>query len=250
MMNVLILGGSTEASALVRAVARDRRFCVALSLAGRTLSPAPQPVPTRIGGFGGVDGLASYLRDHHVGALVDATHPFAAQMTRHALAAAGTTGTPLLAIHRPEWAPAAGDRWTPVASMAEAAAALGPRARRVMLTVGQQELAPFLAAPQHRYLIRSIDRPATLPPNATIITARGPFLERDERELLQLHGIEALVTKNAGGSATRAKLDAARALGVEVVIVSRPPWPAGLAHVPDAERAYRWLEAQAALRGE
>ncbi len=249
-MNVLILGGTTEASALARAVAHDHRFRAMLSLAGRTSSPAPQPIPIHIGGFGGIDGLVGFLRDQEIDALVDATHPFAAQMTSHALAAARATGTQLLAIHRPAWAPQQGDRWHPVPDMEHAAAALGTAARRVMLTVGQQDLAPFIAAPQHHYLIRSIDKPDTLPPYASVITARGPFAERDERSLLETHRIETLVTKNAGGTATRAKLDAARTLGIEVVIVSRPPLPEGLDHVPDAPAAHRWLEAQAALRGE
>lgn len=249
-MHVLILGGTTEASELARAIAHDSRFRVTLSLAGRTNSPAPQPVPIHIGGFGGIDGLADYLRDQEIDALVDATHPFAAQMTRHALAAANATGTALLAIHRPAWVAQPGDRWHVVPGMPQAAAAIGPAARRVMLTIGQQELAPFLAAPHHHYLIRSIDRPTTLPPDAETITARGPFAEPDERHLLAAHRIEVLVTKNAGGSATRAKLDAARALGIEVVIVSRPALPDGLEHVPDAPSAQRWLEAHAARRGE
>ncbi len=249
-MRVLILGGTTEASELARALAADRRFRVTLSLAGRTRSPAPQPVPVRIGGFGGVDGLAAYLRDQSVDALIDATHPFAARITRNAAQAARATGIPTLAIHRPAWVQQPGDRWRPVPDMDRAAAALGPAPRRVLLTIGQQELAPFLAAPHHHYLIRSIDTPATIPPGARVITARGPFDEVDERHLLETNAIECLVTKNAGGRATRAKLDAARMLGVEVVIVSRPAWPDGLDHLSDAAAAQRWLETQAALRGE
>ena len=119
-----------------------------------------------------------------------------------------------------------------------------------MLTVGQQEMTPFLAAPQHHYLIRSIERPATRPPQATVIIARGPFDERAERDLLETHRIEVLVTKNSGGEATRPKLDAARALGTEVVIVARPPMPEALHRVRDAAGAMRWLDTQAALRGE
>lgn len=252
-MRVLILGGTTEASELARLLAADARFSSTLSLAGRTTRPLPQPIPCRVGGYGGAAGLEAYLRAHRIGALIDATHPFAAQMTRHAAAAARGTATPLLAIVRPEWTPQPGDHWRVVADMAAAAAALGTARRRVFLTVGQQDLAAFAAAPQHRYLIRSVEPPppSAVPPQATVITARGPFAEADERRLLREHAIEVLVSKNSGGGATRPKLDAARALGTPVVMVARPSVPAGIATVADAHAAMAWLEAHAsALRGE
>lgn len=246
-MNILILGGTTEASALANLLA-DRAWRATLSLAGRTREPIPQPIPCRVGGFGGVPGLAAYLRVHQVDALIDATHPFAARMTRNAAAAAARTGTLLLAIHRPPWKPRPGVAWHEVPSMQAAADALGAAPRRVLLTVGQRDLAPFAAAPQHAYVVRSVDPPADPPPGALVLTARGPFLEHDERALLQHHRIDVLVTKNAGGTATAPKLAAAADLGISVVVVARPPLPEGLATVPTAADALRWLEAHADTR--
>jgi len=245
-MNILILGGTTEASAIARGLAGDARFRPVLSLAGRTRAPVPPPVPWRSGGFGGVDGLAAYLMAHRVEALVDATHPFAARISRNAVLAAGVSGVPHLAVLRPAWAAAPGDDWTLVQDMNGAAAALGLRPRRVLLTVGQQELAPFAAAPSHRYLIRSVDPPppALVPPGARVMTARGPFDWADEVRLLLAERTEVLVTKNSGGSATAAKLAVARALGLRVVMVQRPPAPPGT--VPDAASALAWLHHGAA----
>ncbi|MDT7950406.1 MAG: cobalt-precorrin-6A reductase [Acetobacteraceae bacterium] len=243
-MNILLLGGTTEASALARTLA-GQPWQATLSLAGRTREPVPQPIPCRVGGFGGVAGLAAYLRENRVDALVDATHPFAAQMIRHAAAAAAETGTPLLRIDRPAWTPREGAVWHRVATMQEAADALGLAPRRVLLTVGQKDLGPFTAAPQHAYVVRSIDPPAAPPPGALVLTARGPFLEADERALLQEHRIEVMVSKNAGGTATAAKLAAATDLGVPVVMVERPVLPAGLATVATAAEAFDWLARHA-----
>lgn len=242
-LKVLILGGTTEASALARALADDSRFDAVLSLAGRTRAPRTPPIPFRIGGFGGAEGLAAHLRREAIAALVDATHPFAAQMSRNAAGAAALAGVPLLAVCRPAWQPAAGDRWVPVADMAAAVAALGPAPRRVFLTIGQKELAPFQAAPQHAYLIRSVDAPdlEALPPLAEVITARGPFAEADERRLLRDKRIDVIVTKNSGGAATEAKLPAARALGLPVIMVERPARP-DVETVASVEDALAWLE--------
>jgi len=242
-MHVLILGGTTEASAIATALAGDARVRPVLSLAGRTRTPVLPAIPARRGGFGGVDGLAAYLRAHDIGALIDATHPFAAQISRNAAAAAAIAGVRLLAVLRPPWMQQPGDRWTEVADMTVAVHALGPEPRRVLLTVGQQELAPFGAAPWHDYLIRSVEAPdaALLPPRSRCITARGPFRENEELELLRREGIEAVVTKNSGGAATAPKLAAARALGVQVVMVARPPPPPGET-VPDAAGALAWLD--------
>lgn len=240
-MRVLILGGTTEASAIARGLAGDTRFEVVLSFAGRTIAPVPPPVPYRVGGFGGATGLTAYIAAHGVDVLVDATHPFAAQMRAHA----ATVAIPRIAVLRPAWLREPGDDWRDVASMAAAAAALGTQPRRVFLTVGQQELAPF--GPPHRYLIRSVDPLLAVPPGAVAFTARGPFDVAGERALLADHDIQILVTKNSGGSATAAKLVAARALGVAVVMVARPPLPAGDI-VPDAAGALAWLH-QIRLRG-
>jgi precorrin-6A/cobalt-precorrin-6A reductase len=246
-LRVLILGGAGEAAELGRRLAGDARFAPVLSFAGRTRAPALPPIPYRIGGFGGVDGLVQWMSEHQTNALVCATHPFAEQMRRHAVEAARRSGRPLLMLERPAWEPAADDRWIEVADMAAAARALGDTPRRVLLTIGQKDLAPFRTAPQHSYVIRSIERPSaeSLPPHAELIGARGPFTEADERALLQAHRIEALVTKNSGGAATAAKLAAARDLGVGVVMVQRPPAPnvTGI-HVDiavDAAGALAWL---------
>jgi len=246
-MKLLILGGTSEAMELGRALADDPRFAAMVSLAGRTRNPAPQPLPCRIGGFGGAQGLAQFLAAERIDALIDATHPFATQISRHAATACEFVGILLLSVQRPEWQPAAGDRWIPAADMNEAAKALGRTKRRVLLTVGQKDLAPFAAAPWHRYVIRSVDPPPpeTLPPNAEIIAARGPFREEDERRLLVEREIEILVTKNSGGSATAAKLHAARALRVPVVMVARPPAIMG-DRVATVEAVLAWL----ALRHE
>jgi precorrin-6A/cobalt-precorrin-6A reductase len=241
-LKILILGGTTEASALARALAGDLRFEATLSLAGRTKAPQTPPIPFRIGGFGGVAGLVQYLKTERVDLLVDATHPFAAQMSRHAAEAARISGVALLAVCRPAWRSVPGDRWTPVPDMAAAVAALGATPRRVFLTIGQKELAPFRDAPQHAYVIRSVDAPdaEALPPIAEVITARGPFAEEDERRLLTEKQIEVIVTKNSGGSATEAKLAAARALGIPVIMVERPARPE-VETVAGAEDALDWL---------
>ncbi len=240
---MLILGGTTEASAIAAALAGHPRVRPVLSLAGRTRAPVLPAVPARRGGLGGAAGRTAYLRAPAVGARIDAPHPFAAQISRNARAAAQCAGVPMVAVSRPPWAAGPGDRWTEVADMAAAAHALGAAPRRVFLTVGQQELAPFRLAPWHHYLIRSVEPPdpALLPPMARCIAARGPFREDAERALLEREGIEALVTKNSGGAATAPKLAAARALGILVVMVARPlALPGGT--VPDAADALAWLD--------
>lgn len=242
-LKLLILGGTTEASALARALGPDPRFDLTLSLAGRTRNPVLPDVPCRIGGFGGIEGLAYYLAAEKIEALVDATHPFAAQISRHAVLAAAKVQVPLLGLRRLPWESEAGDHWIEVADMASAAAALGHEPRRVFLAVGRQELGPFRAEPQHEYVIRSVDAPAPddLPRRARVLTARGPFADEDEARLFADLGIEILVTKNSGGAATRGKLTAARRLGIPVVMVRRPELPAVEA-VPGVPGALLWLE--------
>lgn len=222
-LRVLILGGSTEASEITGALAGRADVDVRLSLAGRTAAPIDHAVPTRIGGFGGVDGLADYLRAERIGVLVDATHPFAVQISRHAEVAAQTAGVALIKVGRPAWRSQPGDRWTEVEDMAAAVASLGAAARRVFLTIGRLQLAAFAKAPQHFYLVRTIDHVGGDHglPNAAFIAARGPFDAAAERRLMQEHRIEALITKNSGGSAAAGKLFAARDLGIPVILVRR-----------------------------
>jgi len=249
---ILILGGTTEARALAAALAGRGDVAVTVSLAGRTADIVAQGVPTRIGGFGGAAGLADYLRTEQVDVLVDATHPFAAAISGNAALAAAATGTPLLALRRPPWQAVAGDSWREVGSEAEAAATLGSSPRRVFLALGRQELAPFAAAPQHFYLVRSVDpvAPPLAVPAATYVLARGPFTEADDRALMQAHRIEILVCRNSGGDAAYGKIAAARALGLPVVLIARPPLPEVAASRASVAEAVAWLDHALALRGE
>ncbi|HEX7855832.1 MAG TPA: cobalt-precorrin-6A reductase [Sphingobium sp.] len=224
--HILILGGTTEASALARALA-ERSVMATLSLAGRTEHPAAQPLPVRIGGFGGVTGLAQYLRDAGITHLVDATHPFAAQMSAHAIAAAREAAVPLIALTRPAWSPQPGDRWTSVADIPAAVAALAGPARRVMLALGRMHVAAFAAQPQHHYLLRFVDAPTEPPPlpHHSLIVDRGPFTATDDERLMRDHAIDLVIAKNAGGTGAVAKLIAARALGLPVLMIDRPALP-------------------------
>ena len=215
-----------------------------LSLAGATANPARSPIPQRIGGFGGAEGLAAYLAAERIGAVVDATHPFASRMSANAVAACRATDTPLVVFTRPPWTPEPGDRWIQVATMDDAARSLGAEPRTVFLTQGRLQLAAFARAPQHRYIVRAIDRPAEIDalPNCKLILARGPFSLADELALMKRERIEALVTKNSGGGATYAKIEAARALGIEVVIVRRPR-PPEAETVHDLDAVMSWIAA-------
>lgn len=242
-MRVLVLGGTTEASSLARLMAGDSRFEATLSLAGRTANPQAQPLPTRIGGFGGAEGLAEWLIAHGIEAVVDATHPYAAIISRNAVAACGKACVPLASLIRPPWGREAADRWSEVPDAKAAAAMLGETPRRVFLSLGRLELAAFAAAPRHHYVARSIDPPGhiALPPDIRFIYARGPFDETSERELIAAEGIDLIVSKNSGGSATYAKIAVARALAIPVIMIARPQKPTGTP-VSDAKSAIGWLE--------
>jgi precorrin-6A/cobalt-precorrin-6A reductase len=240
---VLILGGTTEARLLAAQLAQRESLEVTLSLAGRTSAPLPQAVPTRHGGFGGVAGLTAYLSAAHIDLLIDATHPYAARISAIAIRAARASGVPLLAIRRPPWAAVPGDRWMEVADVDEAVTALGEMPCRVFLALGRQDLQPFVRAPQHHYVIRSVDPvdPPLAIPHARYILARGPFEEAADRELLQSNRIDRVVAKNSGGDATYSKIAAARSLGIQVVLVRRPPDFAP-ASVGTVEEAVRWTD--------
>ena len=205
-----------------------------LSLAGRTAAPAPQPVLVRIGGFGGAVGLAAWLGAEAIDLLIDATHPYAARISANAAAAAALAQVPLLVLDRPAWVAVDGDHWTEVADTAAAVQALGTAPRRALLALGRNELVPFTAAPQHFYLVRSVDpvEPPLAVPHAVYITRRGPFDEAEERELLAQHDIDVIVAKNSGGAATYGKIAAARSLGIPIIMLARPAWPQVPVSVP------------------
>jgi precorrin-6A/cobalt-precorrin-6A reductase len=242
-MRILILGGTAEARRLASLLAGRADLAVTLSLAGRTASPTPQAVPVRRGGFGAAEGLARYLRDEKIDALIDATHPYAAAISANAASAANSTGIPLLALRRPPWIEVEGDDWIEVANIEAAVTALGETPRRVFLALGRNELQPFAAAPQHAYLIRSVDPvdPPLAVPDATYIAARGPFTETDDRALLERHKIERIVVKNSGGDQTYGKIAAARALRLPVVMLKRPALPE-VPSVTTVEEIVDWLD--------
>lgn len=242
-MNILILGGTAEARALAAALAGRDDIAATLSLAGRTAAPAPQPVPVRRGGFGGVEGLARYLGEERIDLLIDATHPYAAVISANAAEAARASGVKLLALRRSPWQKAAGDRWIEVETIDAAVQATGEAPRRVFLTLGRKELRPFEAAPQHSYLVRSVDPvdPPLAVPRADYIVARGPFSEAEDRALLEAHRIETIVAKNSGGEATYGKIAASRKLGLTVIMLKRPALPEVDA-VDTVDDALRWLD--------
>ncbi|MEM8572325.1 MAG: cobalt-precorrin-6A reductase [Pseudomonadota bacterium] len=238
---LLILAGTTEATALARAVAeRDMAGCV--SFAGRVERPLRQPLPQRMGGFGGAGGLADYLKAEAITHVIDATHPFAAQMSRNAVVACDAAGVPLIALTRLAWMPEPGDRWTRVPDIAGAVAALDRPRMCVMLAVGRMHLSDFASNPQHFYLLRLVDPPkGELPfPDTQVIVDRGPFDTEADRTLMEENGIEIIVSKNSGGTGAYAKIAAARALALPVVMIDRPDLPARReAH--DIDSVFEWI---------
>ncbi|QOV33982.1 cobalt-precorrin-6A reductase [Streptomyces ferrugineus] len=232
--HILILGGTTEARELAAALTAHPGVRVTTSLAGRVARPGAVEGELRIGGFGGAEGLADWLRAEHVDFLVDATHPFAESITANAVRAARSTGVPAVILRRPGWRPATGDRWHEVASLAEAAALLPTLGHRVLLTTGRLGLAAFAHLTDLRFVVRSVDPPEPpMPPHTEVLLARGPFTPDDELSLLRAHHIDVLVTKDSGATAISAKLTAARRLALPVVLVRRPPLPEGADPVPD-----------------
>jgi precorrin-6A/cobalt-precorrin-6A reductase len=249
---LLILGGTAEAAALARAaVARfGDALEVTTSLAGRTPAPRAVAGALRSGGFGGADGLASFLRQARIDLLVDATHPFAATVSRHARLAAAATGTDRLALLRPPWRPAPGDRWIEVPDMAQAAALVPQLGRVAFLTCGARALAAFASVRGVRFVVRLIAPPRALPIEADLVIGRPPFTLDAERQVLQRHAIEVTVAKASGGIAA-AKLEAAREAGLPVIMVARPPPEPGATVATTAE-ALAWIAARLdrAARGE
>ncbi len=249
---ILILGGTTEARLLAGRLAAQGEREITVSLAGRVRDIVPHPVPVRVGGFGGIDGLAAHLATEGVDLLIDATHPFADQMSRHAVAASTQAGVPLLALRRPAWIRIEGDRWTEVDDIHQAKAALGDAGRRVFLALGRQEIDGFGWAARHFYLVRSIEPIADRRlDDAVYMTARGPFRETDERALMGAHRIDTVVARNSGGDAGYGKIAAARALGIEVILIGRPALPEAPT-VATVDAAMAWIDhrpASTAARG-
>ncbi|MEU8520776.1 cobalt-precorrin-6A reductase [Streptomyces sp. NBC_01216] len=243
-MHVLVLGGTTEARELAEALHPAVR--VTSSLAGRVARPRMPAGEVRIGGFGGAEGLARWLAEHRVDAVIDATHPFAERISFNAARATASAHVPLLALRRPGWVPATGDDWHEAASLDEAAARLDGLGDRVFLTTGRLGLAAFAACPQW-FLVRSVDPPDTpLPARAELLLDRGPFTLDGERALLRRHRVDVLVTKDSGGAATAPKLAAAREAGIPVVVVRRPPAPRGVPVADHPEAAVHWVRLLAA----
>jgi precorrin-6A/cobalt-precorrin-6A reductase len=240
---ILILGGTTEARQLAERLATRGDIDAIISLAGRTLDPKPLPIPTRTGGFGGATGLADYIRSERIALVVDATHPFANRISANAAEAARMEGVPLFAFSRPGWMRQDGDRWISVGSVETAVEELGEVPRRVFLAIGRQEAHQFSRAPQHSYLVRSVDRvePPLDVPDCRYILASGPFNEADERNLLSDNAIEVVVCKNSGGTATYGKIAAARALGIAVVMIERQK-PLGIPAVGDVQTALETID--------
>jgi precorrin-6A/cobalt-precorrin-6A reductase len=241
MIRVLLLGGTSEASDLTAKLSVIPEVEAIVSLAGRTRqSVKPSSGEIRIGGFGGQAGLIEYLQSQHINVLIDATHPFAAQISWNAEEAAIATNIPHLMVIRPAWVKTPKDRWIEVESVASAAQTIPAIAQRVFLSIGRQELTPFVKVPKVWFLMRSIDPPDLEIPNGKLLLDRGPFSLQQERQLLQEYQIDAIVSKNSGGDATSAKIIAAREFGIPVVMVQRPAIPLG-EQVTNADSAVVWF---------
>ncbi|MFI1413267.1 cobalt-precorrin-6A reductase [Streptomyces sp. NPDC020707] len=241
-MHVLILGGTTEARRLAGLLHGTPGLALTSSLAGRVANPRLPPGEVRVGGFGGAEGMAAWLREHAVDALVDATHPFAGTISFNAASAAALAQVPLLALRRPGWDPVEGDAWHEAGSLEAAARLLPGLGRRVFLTTGRMGLAAFAHLDDLWFLVRSVDAPEPpYPARMEVLLDRGPFTLDGERELLRRHRVDVLVTKDSGAAATAPKLTAAREAGVPVIVVRRPPVPEGVPEVATPEAAARWV---------
>ena len=242
MPRLLILGGTAEAARLARRLAETNpTLDIVTSLAGRTTAPIGLPGTVRIGGFGGAAGLESYLRAEGVDAVIDATHPFAARISAAAVTACAATGLPLLALVRPPWPRVEGDRWIEAESMAEAARILPSLGRRALLAIGRQELGAFADLNKVWLLVRLRAREALALPDHRVVLGHGPFRVEAEAALLREHAIEVVVTKQSGGTATYAKIAAARALALPVLMIRRPQPPSAVEAVADVEAAAAWV---------
>ena len=242
MKRVLILGGTGDAARLATQASQIPDVEIITSLAGRTQKPTAIAGSVRVGGFGGAAGLSDYLRYRQIDYLIDATHPFAAQISYNAAIATRDVGIPHLMLVRPAWEKMPNDRWIEVESIEAAVLALEQSAKRVFLTIGRQQLAPFARLHNVWFLMRSIDPPSpdiTLPNGITVLD-RAPFTIAQEKQLMLDHTIDTIVSKNSGGNATYAKIVAARELEMPIVMVQRSPTPP-VKQVADVEGAINWL---------
>ena len=242
-MRALILGGTGDANQLADACARGGIDAI-YSYAGRTKIPLPHALQTRVGGFGGAEGLAEFLGTERITHVIDATHPFAVEMSRHAVTACTATKIPLIALERAPWSRAFGDTWIEVADIDAAVAALPDHPARVFLAIGRQHITPFAAKPQHTYTLRFVDAPeGELPlPRSELIVSRGPFTLDGELGLMRSRNIEWVVARNSGGSGARAKIDAARELSLPVIMIARPELPERL-RADSVGEVMAWLNA-------
>ena len=242
---ILILGGTAEAAGLARALFEDPRVAAITSLAGRTRAPAALPGEVRVGGFGGSEALAGYLADNAIELVIDATHPFAARISRNAAQACEIASVPRLLLARPAWTPQTGDNWVPAADAAAAAGALPGLGDRVFLAIGRQELAAFAGLNDRWFLVRLVETPEAPPPLADyrLVLGRGPFAIEAERDLLRKHEIDVVVSKNSGGAGAAAKIAAARELALPVVMIERPPAPESET-AETVEAAVAWIEVR------
>lgn len=242
MLRVLILGGTSEATDLAAKVANMTGIEAIASLAGRTRESLATLGNVRIGGFGGVTGLVEYLQNQKINVLIDATHPFANQISGNAATAAKQVGISRLLINRPAWEKQEGDNWIEVENIRDAAAVVENQAQRVFLTIGRQEISAFSHLQKIWFLMRMIDPPDDniIVPPGLVLCDRGPFSLANEREILTHHQIDTIVSKNSGGNATYPKIIAARERGIKIIMVKRPPVPAG-EQVADVDSAVKWL---------
>ena len=246
--NLLLLGGTTEATQLAQVLAQASVSAV-FSYAGRVASPRAQPLPVRVGGFGGVAGLSDYIAAQKITHVVDATHPFAAQMSTHAVAACHGLNVPLVALTRKPWVAVPGDDWIHVPDITSAAKALPKKEKNVFLAIGRMHLAAFARLPLHTYLVRLIEPPVNPPfPRCQIEVAQGPFTVEGDLALMRRHHTELIVSKNAGGPAAYAKIEAARALRLPVVMIDRPAIPER-AEVHAVQAVMDWMAHSGTLRG-
>jgi precorrin-6A/cobalt-precorrin-6A reductase len=240
---LLILGGTGEARQLADALAARPWLSIITSLAGRTIEPRRPAGELRIGGFGGAAGLADYLRRAEVDLVIDATHPYAAAISRHAMEASRLAARPLLRFERVPWRAGTGDRWVEVDSLTAAARAAPSLGRRAFLTIGAKELSAFAGISDLWFLVRLVEMPAEPLPllDHEVVLGRGPFATSAERDLLRSRGIEVVIAKNSGGAATYGKIAAARELGLPVILLRRPELPA-VETAGTIEQAVKWTE--------